>query len=72
MAREKKDDPQAVKILRVNGMLRKERLTLKQLISRMDVSERTMYRYFEYFESAGIFIEKDFKKRYFIAAEEII
>ena len=72
MARQKKDDPQAVKILRINGMLKRERLTVAQLAKRMVVSDRTMYRYFEYFESAGIEIEKDFKNRYFIAAENII
>lgn len=72
MARVKKDDPQAVKILRINGMLRKERLTLAQLAKRMVVSDRTVYRYFGYFESAGIEIEKDFDNRYFIAAENII
>lgn len=64
--RKKKDAPQAVTILLLNDLLRRQRLTLRELMARFGVSERTMYRYFDYFESAQIDIEKDFHRRYFI------
>lgn len=66
----KKDDQQAVKILKIDKLLRSQRWKMKELAHRFDVSERTMRRYFKYFESADIEIEKDFDNRYFIPTYE--
>lgn len=64
--------PQA-KILRVFqliGLLKSGGRTVPQLSGQLDMSDRTVYRYFKLLEELGFIIDQDFNGRYFIHREE--
>jgi len=63
--------PQAklVRLLNLINELRKQSLTINQIMERYDVSKRTAYRYVDIIELCDIPIEQDFKRRYYIAKE---
>lgn len=62
----KKDEPQTLTVLKMHRDLTREKLTVKQMTQRYDVSQRTVYRYLRYFEEADYCVDKDFNNRFFI------
>ena len=64
--RTKKETPQAVKILRLARDIRERPHTVWELSIKYEVSVRTVYRYLDYIKAAGLGLEQDFHKKYFI------
>lgn len=64
--------PQArlLKLFQIIAVLKSGHFTVKQLASRFDSSERTIYRYISLLEEASFLIEQDFKNRYFIVTSD--
>lgn len=62
----KKDQPRTLTILKMTRDLGKEKLTIRQMARRYDVTERSIYRYLKYIEEADYCIDQDFYKRFFI------
>lgn len=64
--------PQArlLKLFQIIAVLKSGHFTIKQLATRFDSSERTIYRYITLLEEASFLIEQDFQNRYFIATSE--
>lgn len=55
-----------ISILKMIKLLQSKHYSVKELKSRFEISERTIYRYLKIMEEAEYMIEKDFEKRYFI------
>jgi len=64
--------PQArlLKLFQIIAVLKSGHFTIKQLASRFDSSERTIYRYITLLEEASFLVDQDFQNRYFIATSE--
>lgn len=64
--------PQAklLRLLELISALKSNHWSIADLAKRVDMSERTIYRYLKLFEAVNFIIEKDFQDKYFIATSE--
>ncbi|GAB1445417.1 hypothetical protein MASR2M41_11110 [Flammeovirgaceae bacterium] len=64
--------PQAklLRLLELISALKSSHWSIEDLARRVDMSERTIYRYLKLFEAVNFIIDKDFQDRYFIATSE--
>ncbi len=64
--------PQAklLRLLEIISALKSGHWTINDLARKVDMSERTIYRYLKLFTAVNFIVEQDFKDRYFIATSE--
>lgn len=64
--------PQAklLRLLELISALKSSHWSIEDLARRVDMSERTIYRYLKLLEAVNFIVDKDFQDRYFIATSE--
>jgi DNA-binding IclR family transcriptional regulator len=70
--RRKKPSVAAAKLFRclqLIHLLGSHRMTVDEVSERMDISQRTVYRYIHLFDEAGYSVDRDFDGKFFIFDE---
>ena len=64
--------PQAkmLRVFRLIALLKSGHWTVPQLAQRLDMTQRSIYRYLKFLEAVDFIVEKDFRDRYFLFTSE--